>query len=125
MTVETQESEVPEGFDFVIKGPGAIKALNDYSDALAVAEENYGAIMVSLYGVPEAHAMSAMVNRLLTRAACLACGTAIEYLGREPDPERWRKATYTIFAEVANCAKAVFDAHAKIDAAAAEEKANG
>lgn len=108
MTGETQEQEIPAGYDFVIRDKRAMAALNEYSAAIVAAEAACGLKLTEEFGLEESHAMSAMTTRLLLRAVCLACSTAIAYLGREPDPERWRKTTDMIFAAVAPEAKKVF-----------------
>lgn len=48
-------------------------------------------------GASEADAASAVVNVLITRAAGQACRNATQLLGREPDPEKWRRATDKAF----------------------------
>jgi hypothetical protein len=109
----------PDGFDFVIPAGPARIAIQEFWVDIHGAESACGQQMIEA-GMEPAHAMMAMVDSLIKRAAALACATATAYLGRDPDPAKWRDATDKVFALAAEGAKKVFAEHAEAFDAARE-----
>lgn len=69
---------------------------HDFGDGVASLCETLAAAAMK-DGAKKADALNATVHELLYLACLIACGNALENLGRDPSPDQWASVTSDVF----------------------------